>query len=344
MRTPSSPAYSLLPDVSLAERTTFRVPARAAWLAEIVDSAALPELLARPEVAGMKALALGEGSNTLFSRDFDGLVLHFANRGIEVLADGEFARIRVAAGEDWDGFVRWSLKQGYAGLENLIFIPGSVGAAPIQNIGAYGAEVKEFVAEVEAWDRNAGKPVRLDTRACEFGYRNSTFKREPGRYLITAVVFTLPRRHALKTDYADVPEELKALGVADPTAKDVARAVESLRRRKLPDPALIPNAGSFFKNPVLPAERAADLRRAHPKMPTFHSSDGHTKISAAWLIEACGFKGVRQGDAGVSAQHALVLVNYGRATGGEIWSLAQRVRDTVAGRFGITLEPEPLVL
>jgi UDP-N-acetylmuramate dehydrogenase len=343
MPTPSS-TYSLKPGVSLAERTTFRVPAVAAWLAEIETAAALPELLARPEVAGLQLLALGEGSNTLFSRDYDGLVLHFANSGIKVLEDGEPARVRVAAGEDWDGFVRWSLQQGYAGLENLIFIPGSVGAAPIQNIGAYGAEVKEFVAEVEAWDREAQGSVRLDNRACEFGYRNSIFKREPGRYFITAVVFALPRRHAVKVDYAGLPEELKSQGVTSPTAKDVARAVEALRRRKLPDPALIPNAGSFFKNPVLPAERAADLLRAHPKMPTYHSSEGNTKISAAWLIEACGFKGVRQGDAGVSSQHALVLVNYGRATGGEIWSLAQRVRDTVAGRFGITLEPEPLVL
>jgi UDP-N-acetylmuramate dehydrogenase len=219
-----------------------------------------------------------------------------------------------------------------------------VGAAPIQNIGAYGVELREFVAGVEAWDGKQNEFVQLDNAACAFGYRDSLFKHEPRRYLITAVLFDLPRTHPLQLDYAGLREELAARGVSDPKSLDVAQAVEALRRRKLPDPALIGNAGSFFKNPVLPAERAQALLRAFPKLPTYHSSEGNTKVSAAWLIESCGFKGVRDGDAGVSEQHSLVLVNYGRATGAQILALAGRIRDAVAARYGITLEPEPLIL
>lgn len=341
---PAAAPYSLTPHASLERHSSFRVPARAAWLAEVLDTAALPELLARPELQALPVLALGEGSNLLFTRDYAGLVLKLANRGIESLKDDAVARVRVAAGEHWDGFVRWSLAEGLVGLENLIFIPGSVGAAPIQNIGAYGAEVREFIAGVEAWDNNQGKTVLLDNGACRFGYRDSVFKQAPRRYLITAVLFDLPRQHALQLDYSGIREELAAQGVSSPKSTDVAKAVETLRRRKLPDPALIGNAGSFFKNPVLPAERARALLRAFPKLPTYQSSEGNTKISAAWLIESCGFKGVRDGDAGVSDQHSLVLVNYGHASGAQIWALALRIRDAVASRYGITLEPEPLIL
>ncbi len=335
----------LMRDQQLLERNTFRVPSRAARYSEIREVRALPELLERPQVRGMPFLVLGDGSNLLLTKDFDGLVLHIANTGIHSLgSDGAMTRIRVAAGEHWDHFVRWSLNHGYAGLENLILIPGTVGAAPIQNIGAYGTEVGEFIATVEAWDRTKQEFAQLDKAACAFGYRNSLFKREPERYIVTAVDFDLPHRHPLRLDYAGIREELEAMGVDKPEPLDVAGAVEALRRRKLPDPALIGNAGSFFKNPVLPAERAAEILRAHPGLPTYHSHEGNTKISAAWLIEACGFKGVRDGDAGVSDKHSLVLVNYGHATGAQIWALAGRIRDAVAQRFGITLEPEPVIL
>jgi len=197
---------------------------------------------------------------------------------------------------------------------------------------------------VEAWDRTRQQFVQLDKAACAFCYRTSLFKHEPERYIVTAVDLDLPHRHTLRLDYAGIREELEAMGVDDPQPTDVALAVETLRRRKLPDPVLIGNAGSFFKNPVLPSERAGELLRAHPGLPTYHSSEGNTKISAAWLIEACGFKGVRDGDAGVSDKHSLVLVNYGHASGAQIWSLAMRIRDAVAARFGISLEAEPVIL
>ena len=344
MHSSSSVTCFILHDAPLEAHNTFRVPARASRYVELREASALPELLARREVRGLPLLALGEGSNLLFTKDFDGLVLHVGNTGVHVLKDGAGARVRVAAGEPWDRFVRWSLEQGFAGLENLTLIPGTVGAAPIQNIGAYGVEVREFVAAVEAWDRTREEFVQFDNQECAFGYRDSVFKRDPHRFIITAVDFDLPRDRPLRTEYAGVREELQSMGVKDPKPADVSLAVETLRRRKLPDPAITGNAGSFFKNPVLPEDRAADLLRAHPKLPTYHSNDGNTKISAAWLIEACGFKGVRDGDAAVSEKHSLVLINYGHATGAQVWALASRIRDAVAARFGITLEPEPLIL
>ena len=335
----------LLRDEPLQLRNTFRVPVRAARFSEIRDARALPELLERPQVRGLPVFVLGEGSNLLFTHDYEGLVLHIANTGILTLdSDGGSTRIRVAAGEHWDSFVRWSLKHGYAGLENLILIPGTVGAAPVQNIGAYGTEAGEFIVNVEAWDLAKREFVQLDKTACAFAYRTSLLKQESQRYVVTAVDFELPHHHELRTAYAGVSKELEALAIENPGPSDVALAVEVLRRRKLPDPALIPNAGSFFKNPVLPRERVTDLLRAFPGMPIYHSDESTSKISAAWLIETCGFKGVRDGDAGVSDKHALVLVNYGHATGAEIWALAVRIRDAVALRFGITLEPEPVIL
>lgn len=341
----SSITCFLMRDQQLLERNTFRVPARAARYSEIRDVRALPELLERPQVRGMPLLALGEGSNLLLTKDFEGLVLHIANTGIHPMgSDGAVTRVRVAAGEHWDSFVRWSLRHGYAGLENLILIPGTVGAAPIQNIGAYGTEIGEFVVMVEAWDRAKQEFVQLDNPTCAFSYRNSLFKQEPERYIVTAVDFDLPHRHALRLDYAGIREELEAMGVDDPQPTDVGLAVETLRRRKLPDPVLIGNAGSFFKNPLLPEARAADLLAAHPGIPSYPGPAGQTKLSAAWFIEACGFKGVRDGDAGVSDKHSLVLVNYGHASGAQIWSLAMRIRDAVAARFGIALEPEPVIL
>ena len=346
MHSPSSSVTCfLLRDAPLEAHNTFRVPARAVRYAELREAAALPELLARHDVRGMPLLALGEGSNLLFTRDYDGLVLHIANSGLQVLRDGAAgARVRVAAGENWDSFVRWSLEQGFCGLENLTLIPGTVGAAPIQNIGAYGAEVREFVASVEAWDLRREEFVQLDNTECAFSYRDSVFKREPQRFVITAVDFDLPRDRPLRLDYAGVREELTAMGIGEPKPADVSLAVETLRRRKLPDPAITGNAGSFFKNPVVTAERAQALLAAHPKLPTWTTAGGEAKLSAAWLIEACGFKGVRDGDVGVSDKHSLVLVNYGHATGAQVWTLALRIRDAVTARFGITLEPEPIIL
>ncbi|MGH8378934.1 MAG: UDP-N-acetylmuramate dehydrogenase, partial [Gammaproteobacteria bacterium] len=323
---------------------TFRVPARAAWLAEVRNPAVLAELLAKPEVNGRPMLVLGEGSNVLFTRDFNGLVIAMSNRGIEVLADdGETARVHAQAGEDWHGLVRWSLAQGLCGLENLSLIPGTVGAAPIQNIGAYGAELADVLDVVEAFDRETNAPVRLSRAQCGFSYRQSIFKHQPERWVITAVELRLRRNAPLKLDYAGVRDELAAMHVNAPTARDVSEAVCRLRRRKLPNPKQIGNAGSFFKNPIVSDAQAGKLQAAHPGLPVFHAPDGR-KLSAAWLIEKCGWKGFREGDAGVSDKHALVLVNHGKATGAQIWSLAQRIQDSVQKKFGILLEPEPRIL
>ena len=336
--------YTLIENASLATRNTLRVDARATLLAEIRDAAKLPELLDFPAIHNSRLLVLGEGSNMLFTGNFDGTVLAMATRGVQVESDGDSARIAVAAGERWDDFVRWSLGQGYAGLENLILIPGTVGAAPIQNIGAYGCEVAEFVESVEAWDTRERRVATLDHATCAFAYRDSLFKHEPGRYIVTAVRFVLPRNRPLRTDYAGIDEQLARMGVDKPAPFHVAEAVVHLRTKKLPDPAVIGNAGSFFKNPIVDVALAEVLKREHPELAFWPQPDGHCKLSAAWLIEAAGFKGVREGDAGISNRHALVLVNHGKASGSQLWALAQRVMHGVHEKFGVQLEPEPVVI
>ena len=336
--------YTLIENASLANRNTLRVAARAKLLAEFRDASRLPELLDFPAIRNGRLLVLGEGSNVLFTEDFDGTVLVMATRGVQVESDGDSARIAVAAGERWDDFVRWTLGQGYAGLENLILIPGTVGAAPIQNIGAYGCEVAEFIESVEAWDTRERCVVTLDKASCAFAYRDSLFKHEPGRYIVTAVRFVLPRSRPLRTDYAGINEQLARMGVDKPAPFHVAEAVVHLRTSKLPDPAVIGNAGSFFKNPIVDAALADQLKRDHPGLAAWPQPDSRCKVSAAWLIEAAGFKGMREGDAGISQRHALVLVNHGNASGPEVWALAQRVIAGVQAKFGVRLEPEPLVV
>ncbi|MBU6508932.1 MAG: UDP-N-acetylmuramate dehydrogenase, partial [Gammaproteobacteria bacterium] len=324
-----SSLYTLSKNAPLDRHNTFRAPACATLLAEVKAPEALPELLALPEVRGKPLLVLGDGSNVLFTRDFDGLVIIIAARGIEVLdEDGANVRVRSSAGENWNGLVRWSLAQGLCGLENLSLIPGRIGAAPIQNIGAYGAELSETLHAVEVFDRQTNAPMRLSSEQCGFSYRQSVFKQQPERWIITAVELRLQRSAPLKLDYAGVREELTAMGITQPTATNVADAVCRLRLRKLPDPAAIGNAGSFFKNPVVSNGEAEKLRATHPGLPIFNAPDGK-KLSAAWLVESCGWKGFREGDAGVSDKHALVLVNHGKATGAQIWALAERIMDSV---------------
>ncbi len=340
-----TPAFTLLPDARLDGLNTFKVAAAARWLATVEDPAVLPDVLGRPELRGQSLLVLGEGSNLLFADDFDGVVLRPAWRSVRVAEDdGRVALVQAGAGHGWDALVDWTLARGLPGLENLALIPGHVGAAPIQNIGAYGVEAGEFITAVEAWDRQAARQVRIAGGDCGFGYRDSRFKREPERWVVTGVEFRLDRERRPALDYAGVRDELAALGVAQPTPAAVAAAVRSLRRRKLPDPARIGNAGSFFKNPVVASVAADALRSAHPGLPVYAAADGRRKLSAAWLIENCGWRGFRAGDAGVSEQHALVLVNHGRATGAELLALARRVADSVAERFGVQLEPEPRIV
>lgn len=344
MNSPSpSPAWTLVEHAPLQALNSFHVAATAPRLLQIADPQALPQALALPQVAGGPLLALGGGSNVLLAGDPDGTVLNFANRTVELVAQhADHAILRAGAGMPWHALVMWSLQQGLSGLENLALIPGTAGAAPIQNIGAYGAQVGDFVHAVEAFDREAGGFVRLDAQACAFGYRDSLFKREPERWLITALELDLPFLHELKLDYAGIREELAAMRVELPEARDVAQAVINIRRRKLPDPDLLGNAGSFFKNPQLPREQVDALLHAHPGLPVFPAErPGEAKLSAAWLIEQCGWKGRRDGDAGVSPAHALVLVNHGHASGAELLALARRVTASVRERFGVVLEPEP---
>lgn len=338
--------YTIVENASLEGRNSFRVPARTHLLIDVKKPEALGEVLAYPLLNNAPVLVLGEGSNVLFTRDWPHVVLSMASQGIAVERDEiDACRVRVAAGENWNSFVHWSLARGFAGLENLVLIPGSVGAAPIQNIGAYGAQVGEFIHLVEAWDTLHAQWVQLDQEACRFGYRDSLFKHEPDRYLITAVQLRLPLLHELRLDYAGIREELQAMGVELPVAADVANAVIAIRRRKLPDPDVLGNAGSFFKNPIVSQAQADALLVDYPTLPVFRGDAVHNrKLSAAWMIEACGWKGHRDGDAGVSAAHALVLVNHGEATGAQLLALARKIADSVRTRFGVAIEPEPKII
>lgn len=340
------PAWSLTENASLKALNTFHVDASAEQLLELHDPSLLPDVLAHPRVAGKPLLVLGSGSNVLLADNVPGTVLVFANCSIEELEHrADYTVVRAGAGVNWHGLVMWSLQNGLSGLENLALIPGTCGAAPIQNIGAYGVQVDEFIQAVEAWDRETGEWVRFDAEACAFGYRDSVFKHAPDRYLITAIELRLPLLHDLRLGYAGIAEEMQAMGVELPVAADVANAVIAIRRRKLPDPDVLGNAGSFFKNPVLPLEQVDVLLQQFPELPVYPADqDNRRKLSAAWLIEACGWKGFREGDAGVSPQHALVLVNHGTATGAELLALARRISASVLEKFGVPIEPEPRLI
>jgi len=337
--------YQLLTDADLSAHNTLHLPARAPQLARLVRIDALPALMAGPAVAGRPLLVLGSGSNVLFAANPEAVVLTITAAGVEHLGlDTRHHIIRAEAGLGWHALVEWSLQQGLSGLENLALIPGTVGAAPIQNIGAYGLEVGERILAVEAWDRVQSTWRRLERAECQFGYRDSLFKHEPERFIIVAVEFALPVNAPLRRKYAGLDAELEAMGITTPTARDLADAVIAQRRRKLPDPAQIGNLGSFFKNPIIPETQTTALKDAHPGMPVWPTQDGRAKLSAAWLIEQCGWKGHRTGDAGVFDRHALVLVNHGAASGADILALAHAIAGSVHARFGVLLEPEPRIV
>lgn len=331
-------------DAPLRERNTFRIAAHASRLIEVSDAGALADALANESRSPM---VLGGGSNLLFAGDPEGALLALTGRRVEVVSDdGANAIVRADAGVEWHALVMDMLSRGLHGLENLALIPGTVGAAPIQNIGAYGVEVRERIHAVETYEPSSGRHRRFAPGECGFAYRDSLFKREPDRYVVTVVEFALTRDDTTRVEYAGIGDELAAMGVADAaTPAQVAEAVIRLRRRKLPDPAVIGNAGSFFKNPIVPREQAEALQAEHPALPAFRGdSDATRKLSAAWLIDACGWKGHRDGDAGVSDKHALVLVNHGAATGMQLLNLARRIAESVRERFGVDLEPEPRIV
>ena len=332
-------------NVSLKPYNTLGVEARARCFLSVEALAPLGDALAG-EGAGMPVLVLGGGSNILFTRDFEGLVLKNALRGISVLADTrDHVRVRAAGGEDWHGFVQWCLQRGFYGLENLSLIPGTVGAAPVQNIGAYGVEVGDCIETVEAMDLETGEVHRLGSPDCAFAYRSSIFKeRCRGRFFITAVTFRLSRIPRLVTSYADVRQAL-AERCRDPlTPQALSDIICAIRRRKLPDPADIANAGSFFKNPVVSRRRFQELSARFAGLPAHPTGGGRIKLAAGWMIERCGWRGRRLGACGVFAGQALVLVNYGGASGRDILHLAEALQHSVEERFGVRLEPEPLIL
>jgi UDP-N-acetylmuramate dehydrogenase len=333
-------------NVSLAGRNTFHIDAQASAMCDIRKLTQLPEAFELAALKNMDVLVLGEGSNVLFAADFPGLVLCISADDCQVIRDdGDTGLIRAEAGMLWNELVNWTLARGWNGLENMALIPGTVGACPIQNIGAYGVEVADFIETVEAYNRHTGQFKRLAKADCAFGYRDSRFKQEREAWVICAVEFRLSRNRPLQMGYAGVPEELAAMGVTQPTAVHMAEAISRIRTRKLPNPALIGNAGSFFKNPILPEAAITALKATHPTAPVFNAGvSGFGKVSAAWLIEQAGWKGYRMGDAGIAEQHALVLVNYGAASGAELVALARQVVISVQTRFGIALEPEPRII
>ncbi len=331
--------------VPLAAMNTFGVAAHAARLVRVHSQREVRQLVDHAELGVLPKLVLGSGSNLLLTRDPQELVVKIEIGGLRVLRDDADATILEAgAGVGWHDLVRWSLEQGLGGLENLALIPGTAGAAPVQNIGAYGLELAQRFDSLDAVDLTTGRVVTLDATACRFGYRDSLFKHElAGKSIITQLRLRLPKPWKPVLGYADLERHFARLGIAAPDAWQIFEAVCAIRRAKLPDPAVLGNAGSFFKNPIMSADQALQLQKQHAGLPVFNAPDGK-KLSAAWLIEACGWKGFREGDAGVSDKHALVLVNHGKATGAQIWSLAQRIRDSVQEKFGVRLEPEPRII
>ncbi len=327
--------------ISLRPFNTFGIAAVAERYCAVHSQANLARLVRSEDDSPMHIL--GGGSNVLLTGDVSGRLLHIRIPGRQVeSATGNTVVVSAGAGENWHDFVQWCLAQNFGGLENLSLIPGSAGAAPIQNIGAYGIELADVFDHLEAVDMQTGEPVIMDSADCAFGYRDSFFKREGReRFCITKVFFRLStREHALHCDYGAIRDTLAEMGVSQPTIHDVSRAVINIRRSKLPDPALTGNAGSFFKNPEVPAVEWKRLRSRFPQMPHYELPDGRIKIPAGWLIEQCGWKGYREGDAGCYPKQALVLVNYGHAAGQEILDLARRIADSVAARFDIAVEPE----
>ena len=336
-------------EANLSKNNTLALPGRAALYAYITASAQLESLRNSPAFAERRRFVLGGGSNLVLTGDYDGLVVHMAIAGRALLGeDAEAWYVRAGGGERWHDFVQWTLAQGWPGLENLSLIPGTVGAAPIQNIGAYGLEVAERFHCLDAFDMQTGETTRFDRAACRFGYRDSVFKQEgwhrDGRFVVTGVTFRLPKQWQPLTRYADIDLELGAQKIATPSAQDVANAVIAIRQRKLPDPAQIPNAGSFFHNPVVDAATLQALLAKHPNMPHYPQADGRCKLAAGWLIEQAGWKGKNLGPVGMYEKQALVLVNRGGATGADVTVLMHAVQRDVRGAFGVALTPEPIFI
>lgn len=325
----------------LKNLNTFGISAFAKQFVQVHTVQELAEVL--KENAHSKLFILGGGSNMLLTQDIDALVIHIDIKGKEVVHRADnFVHVKAMAGENWHGFVIYCMDNNFGGLENLSLIPGNVGTTPIQNIGAYGTEIKDTFISCEAMNITTQEIEVFTKEDCEFGYRESIFKgRLKDKYVITSVTFKLTTaNHKINTSYGDIAAELTKQDITVPNIKNISNAVTAIRQSKLPDPKELGNSGSFFKNPVISLAEFEKVYALHPTMPHYIVNDSQVKVPAGWLIEQCGFKGKRFGDAGVHARQALVLVNYGNATGQEILDLSKNIQDTVRATFGIQIEAE----
>lgn len=328
-------------NISLKKYNTFGIEALASHFVEITAIQNLKEVLQKEGYP--KKIVLGGGSNMLIANNLNALVMHINLKGITIFSeDDHHVILKVMAGENWHEFVIWTINHNYGGLENLSLIPGNVGTSPIQNIGAYGVELKDCFESCEAMDISTQQLVTFSKPDCQFGYRDSLFKNSgKGKYIITSVNLKLAKPpHKLNTSYGAIESQLKEKNIETPTIKDVSDAVITIRQEKLPDPSKLGNSGSFFKNPVITKDEFNTFLNNNPEAPFYKISDSSYKIPAGWLIEQCGFKGKRFGDAGVHKNQALVLVNFGGASGTDLLKLANTIQDAVLKRFGINIKPE----
>ncbi|MBK0378158.1 UDP-N-acetylmuramate dehydrogenase [Mucilaginibacter segetis] len=328
-------------NVSLKNFNTFGIDADARYFVEISHAEELTELFADPQWLQTERLVLGGGSNMLLVNNFDGLVIRMNIRGIEHRINHDEVFVEAGAGEVWNDLVNYCVSHGYAGIENLSLIPGSVGASPIQNIGAYGVELKDVFESCEAFEIASGTFRTFDQAACKFGYRESVFKAElAGKYIIVAVKFRLSLTPDINIKYGAIEQELANRNINKPTIADISQVVSHIRVSKLPDPSTIGNAGSFFKNPVITMEQFKSVQEKHPDIVNYPADDGLVKLAAGWLIEQCDWKGKVVGHTGTWKNQALVLVNHGGADGEEVYSLSSQIIDSVYTKFGVTLQRE----
>ena len=329
-------------NLSLKSYNTFGIDATTKYFAAFENVVELEEILNSKLHTSNSKLILGGGSNVLFTKHFDGIVLKNDIKGIEIIkGDEEFIYIKAGAGENWHQFVLYCVEKNYAGVENLSLIPGNVGASPMQNIGAYGVEIKDVFYELEAFHKHDRAIQKFSVKDCVFGYRESVFKNKyKDQFIITNVTYRLSKKPSFNTSYGAINQELEKMGVNDLTINAISQAVINIRTSKLPDPKQVGNAGSFFKNPIVSNNQFNELKQTFPGLIAFPSGAEHTKLAAGWLIEQCGWKGYRKGDAGCFAKQALVLVNYGEATGKDIFDLSEKIIQSVQDKFKITLERE----
>lgn len=331
----------------LKNLNTFGLNFQTKFYLKLLDTSDLMRVFSDEWIRQQNQLILGGGSNILLTKNWEGICLNVGFKGIEIIdQNNEHCYVKVAAGEVWHHFVLWSLKNNLNGIENLSLIPGKVGASPMQNIGAYGVEIKDTFHSLTAFDKQNLTFKEFSLNECKFGYRESVFKRElKDRYIITNVTFRLNKNFAPNTAYGAIETELKNMGIKYPTAKDISNAVIAIRSSKLPDPKVIGNAGSFFKNPLISKATLTKIQAEFPDVPNYPTDDSDTvKTAAGWLIEKAGWKGYRNGDFGVHAKQALVLVNYGQANGKEIYDLSSQIIASIEEKFGITLEREVNIL